>query len=95
MGARRTAGRPHVPWASLETESEAAAKTQGIVVAACAFGPLVADLAKLLGVSVPAAHAAAVAATQPEDPLAGGRVALARFKAALGVTEIRTGIEVL
>jgi hypothetical protein len=83
-----------VPWTSLEAEAEAAAKTQGIAVGACGFGPLLADITKLLGTSTPTARvaldSASAAAEQPTDPLVEGRAALAQFKVATGVTAIQT-----
>jgi hypothetical protein len=84
-----------VPWASLEAEAEAAAKIQGVAVGSCAFGDLIADLARLL--PAPSARVAAGVAAAPVllDPLAGGRSALAALKSKLGVTAIDTGAGVL
>jgi hypothetical protein len=79
-----------IPWDRLKTDAEAAAESQGIDVAACAFDGLLADLEHLL-------HPTAVEATSaltadvfgdPTDPLGGGRAAFASFRGAHGITRV-------
>lgn len=76
-------------WAQVSTDAEAAAKTQGLAVASCGFGGLVAELDKLLHLA-PAAGTTTqgLTANAAVDPLAGGRAALAAFAAAHQITRI-------
>lgn len=71
-----------VPWAQLELEAEAGAKAQGVAVGSCAFGQLIADLAKLL----PAPSTPTVMARADD-----GRGDLATLKAHLGVASVDLG----
>lgn len=75
-----------VDWPALEAEAEAAAKAQGLAVASCAFGDLVAELDRALhptpASSAPSARVAVV------EPLAGAHAALAAFERAHGITRI-------
>lgn len=71
-----------IPWAQLELEAEAGAKAQGVAVGSCAFGQLIADLAKLL----PAPTTPTVMARADD-----GRGDLAALKAHLGVASVDLG----
>lgn len=72
-------GGKGIPWPQIEAEAEAGAKLQGVAVGSCAFGQLIADLAKLLP---PPAGQSIMA--RADD----GRGELATLKAHLGVTSI-------
>lgn len=74
-----------IDWSALESQSESAAKTQGLEVAACAFGGLVADLQALFDSVHPTAPQALLA---PVSPLDGSAEALASFQTANGITRI-------
>lgn len=76
-------------WAQVSADAEAASKTQGLAVASCAFGPLVADLDRLLHPApAPGVAAQGLTARAEVDPLAGGRAALAAFQGRHGITRI-------
>jgi hypothetical protein len=81
-----------VPWEQLEDEAAAAAKVHGVAVGSCAFGDLIADLARLLPAPSSSGSTEAFGAVaRTNDPLAGGRRALESLKVRLGVTSIDTG----
>ncbi len=72
---------------ALEASALATAKTQGVAVAGCSFGPLVSWIVKLFP---PAADGGAQGLIAAPTPAADAQAALARFKAATGVTTIQT-----
>lgn len=73
-------------WNKVTADAEAAAKTQGIAVGACAFDGVLADVEKIL--HPPGTETSTLAARAAVDPLAGGRAALAAFERAHGVTSV-------
>ena len=81
-----------IPWERLASEAEAAAKVQGVAVGSCAFGDLIAELAKLPPPpSWSGSTEAFGAVARTQDPLAAGRRALESLKVRLGITSIDTG----
>lgn len=80
-----------IPWTTLEADAEASGKAQGIDVAACSFGGLLAGLDKLLhpaGTSTSALAPGLFDLGPSHDPLAPGRVLFSAFQAAHGITRV-------
>lgn len=68
-------------WTHVSADAEAATKVQGLAVASCGFGGLVAELDQLLHPAPAGVATQGLATNAAVDPLAGGRAALAAFAA--------------
>ncbi len=80
-------------WQQAEDGAVAIAKAQGLAVGSCAFGDLLAEVSRWL--PPPSSSRSVAPGAAAADPLGGGRAALVRLKARLGVTSIDTGAGVL
>lgn len=74
-------------WAHVSGDAEAAGKVQGLTIASCAFGGLVAELDRALHPAPPDGPSARSAVVEPQ-PLAGAHAALVAFESAHGITRI-------
>jgi hypothetical protein len=75
-------------WTQVSGDAESAAGAQGLAIASCAFGDLVAQIDRKLHPAPVSPNAQPVARAALVDPLAGAHAALSAFQTKHGITRI-------